>query len=118
MRGVALAGLIQQMKGYFETTSKLTITKNKQTQHLTIPKTQLPTLIDEVPILAVLASFLEKGITFEGLGELKVKESDRLAATYDLLKKAGLAVQLSSHDDLILGGSKFFSRAAMPRFHF
>ncbi|MGH9475724.1 MAG: 3-phosphoshikimate 1-carboxyvinyltransferase [Terriglobales bacterium] len=38
------------------------------------------TLIDEIPILAVLATRTRDGIVFEDVGELRVKESDRLAA--------------------------------------
>ena len=40
-----------------------------------------PSMIDEYPILAVLAAFAAGETRMEGLGELKVKESDRLAAT-------------------------------------
>ncbi len=53
-----------------------------------------PRMIDEYPILAVVASFA-KGVTImRGLGELKVKESDRLQAIADGLKKAGVAYKM------------------------
>src|SRR5437773_1010484 len=52
-----------------------------------VPAKRAPSMIDEYPVLAVAASFAE-GIThMEGLDELRVKESDRLAAV-----EAGLAV--------------------------
>ena len=38
-------------------------------------------MIDEYPILAVVAAFADGETRMEGLAELKVKESDRLAAT-------------------------------------
>lgn len=46
-------------------------------------------LIDEIPILAVLATRTREGITFDDVGELRVKESDRLAALADNLRAMG-----------------------------
>ena len=40
-----------------------------------------PSMIDEYPILAVVAAFADGETRMDGLAELKVKESDRLAAT-------------------------------------
>lgn len=44
----------------------------------TVPREEVPSLIDEIPMLAVLASMAEGTTTFEGVSELRVKESDRL----------------------------------------
>jgi 3-phosphoshikimate 1-carboxyvinyltransferase len=52
-----------------------------------VPRERAPSMIDEYPILAIAASFAEGATRMEGLEELKVKESDRLAAV-----EAGLAV--------------------------
>lgn len=51
-----------------------------------VPAARAPSMIDEYPMLAVVAAFAEGETRMEGLAELKVKESDRLAAT-----AAGLA---------------------------
>ncbi len=51
-----------------------------------VPAERAPSMIDEYPILAVLASFAEGPTLMRGLEELRVKESDRLAAV-----AAGLA---------------------------
>jgi 3-phosphoshikimate 1-carboxyvinyltransferase len=51
-----------------------------------IPKERAPSMIDEYPVLAVAAAFAEGVTRMEGLDELRVKESDRLAAV-----EAGLA---------------------------
>ncbi len=48
--------------------------------------------IDEVPILAVLAAFAEGATRFHGVGELRVKESDRIAATSAMLRVNGVTV--------------------------
>lgn len=71
-----------------------------------IEASELPTLIDEIPILAVVASMAEGVSRFKGLEELRVKESDRLAKTAELLSKAGKRVEITSTDDLIIFGDR------------
>ena len=51
-------------------------------------------MIDEYPVLAVAAAFAEGKTRMNGLGELRVKESDRLAAVADGLKRCGVKVDL------------------------
>jgi 3-phosphoshikimate 1-carboxyvinyltransferase len=48
---------------------------------VTVPAERAPSMIDEYPVLAVAASFAEGATAMQGLEELRVKESDRLAAT-------------------------------------
>lgn len=47
---------------------------------VTVPPERAPAMIDEYPVLAVAASFAEGETVMHGLEELRVKESDRLAA--------------------------------------
>ena len=47
-------------------------------------------MIDEYPLLAVAAAFASGTSVFHGLGELRVKESDRLAAIADGLQSCGV----------------------------
>ena len=72
---------------------------------VTVPPERAPSMIDEYPVLAVLASFAVGNTRMEGLAELKAKESDRLAAT-----AAGLAVNgvsaLVDGDTLTVTGAK------------
>lgn len=68
---------------------------------------ELPTLIDEIPILAVAACFAEGTSRFCDLGELRVKESDRLTETFELLRRAGADVQLAGDDLIIRGAAEF-----------
>ena len=65
---------------------------------------EVPDMIDEVPILAVAAAVAEGVTRIEGLEELKVKESDRLAATANLLRAAGAACDVGD-DWLEIEGS-------------
>ncbi len=54
---------------------------------------EVPALIDEVPILALAASCATGTTRFEGVGELRVKESDRLAAIIEGLTSMGVPVR-------------------------
>ena len=47
---------------------------------IVVPPDRAPSMIDEYPVLAVAAAFAEGETTMEGIEELRVKESDRLAA--------------------------------------
>jgi 3-phosphoshikimate 1-carboxyvinyltransferase len=51
-------------------------------------------MIDEYPVLAVAAAFAEGRTKMTGLGELRVKESDRLAAVAEGLKACGVKIEL------------------------
>ena len=68
-----------------------------------VPPERAPSMIDEYLVLAVAASFAEGSTTMRGLHELRVKESDRLAATADMLRVNGVKVEISG-DDLIVEG--------------
>jgi 3-phosphoshikimate 1-carboxyvinyltransferase len=68
-----------------------------------VPAERAPSMIDEYPILAVAASFAEGETRMRGLKELRVKESDRLAATADMLRANGVSVAIEG-DDLIVQG--------------
>ena len=71
---------------------------------LTIMKDQVPTLVDEIPILAVAAAFAKSPSVFMGLAELRVKESDRLTKTHELLTLAGCSCEIRGDDLHIEGG--------------
>jgi 3-phosphoshikimate 1-carboxyvinyltransferase len=57
---------------------------------VTVPAHRAPSMIDEYPVLAVAASFAEGETLMEGLEELRVKESDRLAAVARGLEANGV----------------------------
>ena len=68
-----------------------------------VSATELPSVIDEVPLLAAVAAHADGPSRFEGAGELRVKESDRLSVLADGLRALGAAAQVEG-DDLVLGG--------------
>ncbi|HEY1943741.1 MAG TPA: 3-phosphoshikimate 1-carboxyvinyltransferase [Roseiarcus sp.] len=69
-----------------------------------VPKARAPSMIDEYPILAVAAAFAEGETRMNGLHELRVKESDRLAAVAAGLAAAGVAHEIVGDDLLVRGG--------------
>jgi len=71
-----------------------------------VPAARAPTMIDEYPILSVAAAFAEGTTRMRGLKELRVKESDRLAATAAVLTRNGVAVEIEGDDLLVHGKTR------------
>ncbi len=69
-----------------------------------IPAERAPRMIDEYPILAVAAACARGRTIMRGLAELRVKESDRLAAIATGLERCGVRVAIEG-DDLIVEGA-------------
>jgi 3-phosphoshikimate 1-carboxyvinyltransferase len=57
-----------------------------------IEKEQIPLVIDELPMLAALGPYTEEGIEIRDAAELRVKESDRIAALAENLRRMGATV--------------------------
>ena len=74
-----------------------------------VPPERAPSMIDEYLVLAVAASFAEGTTIMRGLQELRVKESDRLDATADMLRVNGVKVEIAG-DDLIVEGKGHVAR--------
>jgi 3-phosphoshikimate 1-carboxyvinyltransferase len=68
-----------------------------------VPPARVPDMIDEFPVLAVAASFAEGPTIMRGLEELRVKESDRLAAIIAGLKANGVPVE-ELEDGMVVQG--------------
>jgi 3-phosphoshikimate 1-carboxyvinyltransferase len=68
-----------------------------------VPAARAPSMIDEYPILAVAAAFADGTTIMRGLSELRVKESDRVAAVAAGLAANGVAHEISG-DDLFVHG--------------
>jgi 3-phosphoshikimate 1-carboxyvinyltransferase len=75
-------------------------------QGVEVPPERAPSMIDEYPVLAVAAAFAQGTTRMRGLAELRVKESDRLAATGAALIANGVEVLIEG-DDLIVHGKGF-----------
>jgi len=71
---------------------------------VTVTAEEIPSLVDEVPLLAAAAAFAVGESRFEGLAELRVKESDRLQAVGDLLAGLGVEHELEADALALKGG--------------
>ena len=75
----------------------------------------LATFVDEVPILAVAAMFAEGETKFHDLAELRVKESDRLQGTADVINALGGSAAIDGDMLIVNGGCKGEQRKAEAR---
>ncbi|MDD4615686.1 MAG: 3-phosphoshikimate 1-carboxyvinyltransferase [Alphaproteobacteria bacterium] len=71
-----------------------------------VPPERAPSMIDEYPILAVAAAFANGTTRMRGLGELRVKESDRLTLMAQGLSRCGIKVEIEGDDLLVHGTSR------------
>jgi len=69
------------------------VARSSALKGVNVPPERAPSMIDEYPILSVAAAFAEGDTVMQGLGELRVKETDRLTAVADGLKACGVEVE-------------------------
>lgn len=72
---------------------------------ITIGGEIIPTLIDEIPIIAIMAAFAEGTTIIKDAAELKVKESDRITVMVDNLTAMGCDIE-GTDDGMIIHGGK------------
>lgn len=75
-----------------------------QLHGITVPASRAPSMIDEYPVLSVVATCATGTTHMEGLAELRVKESDRLAAMATGLAACGVLIE-ETKDSLTVHGS-------------
>lgn len=72
---------------------------------------QVPSLIDELPMLALVATQAEGISTVKGAAELRVKESDRIASTVDVLTKLGADIKETADGFIVTGPTQLEAAA-------
>lgn len=92
------------VRGNAEPVCDLTV-RHSQLHGITIGGDVIPRLIDELPVLAVAAAFAQGETIIRDAQELKVKESNRIAAMVSELTKAGADVE-ETEDGMIIRGGK------------
>jgi 3-phosphoshikimate 1-carboxyvinyltransferase len=80
------------------------LVKPSRLRHTEVIPSEIPGLIDEIPLLAVLASRSEGVTTFRQVGELRVKESDRLGLIAENLRAVGARAEVQGEDLMVEGG--------------
>lgn len=80
------------------------VVRHSSLKGVEVPPDRAPSMIDEYSILAIAAAFAEGKTTMRGLEELRVKESDRLAAIIAGLRANGLTVEELEDGMIVQGG--------------
>jgi 3-phosphoshikimate 1-carboxyvinyltransferase len=73
---------------------------------VSINANEIPFLIDEIPVLSVLAAYASGATEIHGAEELRVKESDRIERVADNLRRMGVLVDTFADGLKITGGKK------------
>ncbi|NBB52886.1 3-phosphoshikimate 1-carboxyvinyltransferase, partial [Rhizobium sp. CRIBSB] len=71
---------------------------------IVVPEARAASMIDEYPILAATAAFAEGQTVMRGIGEMRVKESDRIALMAAGLQACGVAVEEEPEGFIVTGG--------------
>ncbi|MCM8789674.1 MAG: 3-phosphoshikimate 1-carboxyvinyltransferase [Candidatus Omnitrophica bacterium] len=74
-----------------------------------VKEKEIPSLIDELPILMVTACFAKGKTIFQGVNELRVKETDRIRSMAENLSKMGAKIKLlktKGREDIVISGVK------------
>ena len=69
-----------------------------------VPEARAASMIDEYPILAATAAFAEGRTVMRGVGEMRVKESDRITLMVNGLRACGVAVEEETEGFIVTGG--------------
>lgn len=78
-------------------------------------KEQVPSLIDEIPLIALCATQAEGVTLIDGIGELRVKETDRVNSILTILKAFGADIEVEE-DTFIIKGPKRLKGASVESF--
>lgn len=102
----------------FEPTVNLFV-KSSQLKGTIITCAQIPTLIDELPIIMVAACFAKGQTIIKGAGELRVKETDRINSMVKNLKSMGADIivkKIDSQESIVIKGGKQLKGASFKSF--
>jgi 3-phosphoshikimate 1-carboxyvinyltransferase len=84
-------------------------------RHVSVPAKVVPEIIDEIPALCALAATAPGISVIRGVGELRYKESDRVATTIALLESFGVRAR-ARHDALFVRGGSLRAPARVRSF--
>jgi len=76
---------------------------SSQLKGVTVPKSRVPSMIDEFPILSMAATKAKGDTVMEGVEELRYKETDRINAVCEGLQKAGVET-INTKDTMVIRG--------------
>jgi 3-phosphoshikimate 1-carboxyvinyltransferase len=88
-----------------ETVADITA-RHSELEGVEVPPERAPSMIDEYPILAVAAAFAKGPTVMRGIGELRVKESDRIALMAQGLAACGVGVEEEAEGLTVMGAAR------------
>lgn len=95
------------------------VVKNSFLRGARVKKEEIPSLIDELPILMVASAFAHGKSVFEGVNELRVKETDRIESMLVNLKKMGVSANVIKNnglENIIIQGARELKGAKLSSF--
>ncbi len=95
-------------KKLFEPICDLSITSSNL-HGITVTEEEIPEIIDEIPVLCVAAAQASGTTEIRGVGELRVKETDRIKSMVDNLENLGVGILSKDNNIYIEGRKKRFS---------
>ncbi len=93
---------VKNMTEDWERVCNLTI-RGSSLKATTVAETEIPRIIDELPLLMTAAVFAKGKTVIKGAGELRVKETDRINSMLDNLRRLGAVVNCEGNDVTIEG---------------
>ena len=96
------------------------IVRNSALKGAAVSKKEIPSLIDELPVLMVAASFAKGRTVFEGVEELRVKETDRIRSMSINLRKMGASIAVvkkGNSERVIIEGRGGLKGASLSSFN-
>lgn len=89
-----------------ETVADIRAKTSKNMKGVTVPASRVPTMIDEYPILSVISCFASGNTIMENIGELRVKESDRVQGIEEGITANGGVVEVGEDYIVVKGQGK------------
>lgn len=108
--------LVNQATVNGEPIADIIITGGKDLQPANIGGDMIPRLIDEIPVIAVMAAFAKGETVIRNAAELKVKESNRIATVTAELQKLGVDIT-ETEDGMIIKGGAPLKGAVCSSYH-
>jgi 3-phosphoshikimate 1-carboxyvinyltransferase len=80
------------------------VARHSRLRGVRVADEEVPGAVDELPLLALVGAFAEGETVVEGAGELRVKETDRIAAVCEEFRKVGVEVEERADGFVVRGG--------------
>jgi 3-phosphoshikimate 1-carboxyvinyltransferase len=80
--------------------------RSSRLKGVAVPAARAPSMIDEYPVLAIAAAFAEGDTLMQGIGEMRVKESDRVATVLAGLRANGITAEDTPESLTVHGAAK------------